>query len=62
MTNADEIVLMGRLLDRDPMDNPDELSQVLASCSDVNKIRAYTRQSGLIRQAAMTPVCVRAGK
>nr|WP_312130679.1 hypothetical protein [Stenotrophomonas pavanii] len=62
MTNADEIVLMGRLLDRDPMDDPDELNQVLASCSDVNKIRAFTRQSGLIRFTEMAPVRVQAGK
>lgn len=62
MTHADEIVLTGRLLDRDPMDNPDELDQVLASNSDVNKIRAYTRQSGLIRQTEMTPVRLQAGK
>jgi len=56
MNHADEIVLQGRLLDRDPMDNPEELEQALASCSDINKLRAFTRQSGLICVAEMAPV------
>lgn len=62
MNHADEIVLKGRLLDRDPMDSPEELDQVLASFSDINKIRAFARTSGLIRQNDLSPVRMMAGK
>lgn len=62
MIAADEIVLIGRLLEHDPVDNPDGLDQVLASCTDINMMRVYTRQSGLLRKSEMTPVRLQASK
>ena len=61
MTNADEIVLIGRLLDRDPLDCPEELVQSIASYTDMNTLRSIARQSGLIRTAEMAPARVVAG-
>ena len=61
MNNADEIVLIGRLLDRDPQDSPVELEQELARCMDLNALRAFARESGLVRLADLAPVRVQAG-
>ena len=48
MNNADVTVLMGRLLDRDPLDTHAELEQGLSSVMDMNSLRAHAQQNGLI--------------
>jgi len=61
MNNADVTVLMGRLLDRDPLDTHAELEQGLSSVMDMNSLRAHAQQNGLIRKSGLMPVRVAAG-
>ncbi|APO93288.1 hypothetical protein BI313_00545 (plasmid) [Xanthomonas vesicatoria] len=61
MNNADVNVLMGRLLDREPLDSHAELEQGLSNQMDMNSLRAFARENGLIRKAGLVPARVAAG-
>lgn len=61
MNNADVNALMGRLLDREPLDSAAELEQGLSSYMDMNSLHARARENGLIRKTGLVPARVAAG-